>query len=96
MTSNYLRASLRNILRRNWIFLVAEVVTVPSDAVLKSFIIYRSSSDFPFSNIWTFSSYVSDVADAGYQRILILMMLNSSTFYADDLIRGNCGGSIRA
>ena len=53
-TSNYLRYSPCNVVRRKWILPVADLVPVPSVAVLKSFLIHRNSSSFPFSNVATF------------------------------------------
>ena len=72
----------------NWIVSIADVVLVVSDAVLKSFIIFRNSSGFPFLNTGNFSLYFLDVDDARSRRILMLMMLHYATFSVDSLMRG--------
>ena len=71
------------------------MVPIPSIVVLKYFTIYRNSSGLIFLNVGTFSSYVLDVADAGSQCVLILMMLYYLNLSVAAMIRGINGGSIR-
>ena len=69
---------------------------VPSIAVLKFFMSAMNSSSLTFLNIETFSSYVSNAAESGFRRILILMMSHPSTSSITALVNGIGGISICA
>ena len=56
----------------------------------------RNYSRWPFSNVAILSSYVSDSASDGFQRIFILMMLNLLTFYVIFFTGVICRGLISA
>ena len=72
------------------------VVLVLSIAFLKYFISASNYSGLPFSNVAIFSSYISEAADAGSQRILILMILLAFYSSISDFISAIVGVSIHS
>ena len=70
------------------------MVPVPLIMVLNLFMSARNYSGLPFLNVAIFSSYISDTSDAGFQCILILVMLHSFTSSVAALIDGISGGSM--